>query len=63
MAVLFAAIAAEVGRQDEWGDYPAAGGIAVVVVAAITIMALLGLTTSIGRRGAMPGETSLALGR
>lgn len=55
IAVLFAGIAAEVGRRDYWGDYPAAGGIAVGVVAAITIIALLGLT------GSMQGDTNLAL--
>jgi len=55
IAVLFAGIAAEVGRRDYWGDYPVAGGVAVAVVAATTIIALLGLTRS------MPGDTSLAL--
>lgn len=30
-AVLIAGIEAEVGHRDEWGDYPAAGGIALVV--------------------------------
>ena len=63
MGVMFAGIAAEVGRQDEWGDYPAAGGMAVVVVAAMTIMALFGLARSIGRRGSLQAETNLALQR
>jgi ABC-type transport system involved in cytochrome bd biosynthesis fused ATPase/permease subunit len=43
VAVMFAGIATEVGRRDEWGDYPAAGGIALAVVAGITIVALLGV--------------------
>lgn len=40
IAVLIAAIKAEVGQPDDYGDYPAAGGIAVIVVAAVTIIAL-----------------------
>lgn len=44
LAVMFAVIAAEVGRRDEYGDYPAAGGIAVGVTAAMTIIALSQLT-------------------
>jgi hypothetical protein len=43
LGVLFAGIAAEVGRRDEWGDYPAAGGIALVVTAAVMMVALVGL--------------------
>jgi hypothetical protein len=60
IAVMFAGIAAQVGSRDEWGDYPAAGGIAVGVAAAITIIALFGLTRSIGREQAMHGGKSLA---
>ncbi len=60
LAVLFAGIAAEVGRRDEWGDYPAAGGLALVVVAAITIFAVFGLAKSNGRPGDMQGDTALA---
>ena len=44
IAVLIAGIEAEVGRADEYGDYPLAGGIAVLVVAATAIVALLALT-------------------
>ena len=44
IAVLVAGITAEVGRVDEHGDYPLAGGIAVLVVAATAIAALLSLT-------------------
>jgi hypothetical protein len=44
IAVLIAGITAEVGRVDEHGDYPLAGGIAVLVVAATAIVALLTLT-------------------
>jgi hypothetical protein len=43
IAVLIAAIEAEVGRVDEYGDYPLAGGIAVLFVAATAIVALLTL--------------------
>lgn len=50
LAVLFAATVSEVGRRDEWGDYPAAGGIAVVVTAVITGIALYELTRSLERR-------------
>lgn len=45
--VLIAGIEAEVGHRDEWGDYPVAGGIALVVVASITVAAIVPL-----RRGA-----------
>jgi hypothetical protein len=38
---LFAGIAAEVGETDSYGDYPAAGGIALVVTAVVTIAALV----------------------
>jgi hypothetical protein len=41
VAALVACIEAEVGRVDEYGDYPLAGGIAVVVVAVTAIAALL----------------------
>lgn len=44
IAVLIVGITAEVGRVDEHGDYPLAGGIAVLVVAATAIVALLTLT-------------------
>ena len=44
IAVLIVGIEAQVGRVDEYGDYPLAGGIAVLVVAATAIVALLTLT-------------------
>ena len=40
MATLFVGIAAEVGRQDEYGDHPAAFGIGTIVTAAVTVAAL-----------------------
>lgn len=43
VAVLIAVAEAEIGRTGEWGDHPAAGGIALVVVAAITVAAILKL--------------------
>jgi hypothetical protein len=61
LAVLFAGISAEVGRRDEWGDYPAAGGLALVVVAAITVYAVFGLAKRNGRPGEMEGDTGLTL--
>ena len=54
IAVLIAGIEAEVGRRDEWGDYPAAGGIALVVVASITVAAIVTLTRSADRFGNLP---------
>ena len=45
-----AGIAAEVGRRDSYGDYPAAVGIALVVTAAITVLALVDLATTPDRR-------------
>ena len=44
IAVLILGITAEVGRVDRHGDYPLAGGIAVLVVAATAVVALLTLT-------------------
>jgi hypothetical protein len=44
--VLIAAIEAEVGTRDEYGDHPAAGGIALMVMAAIMIIALVALARS-----------------
>ncbi len=44
IAVLIVGITAEVGRMDRHGDYPLAGGIAILVVAATAIVALLSLT-------------------
>jgi hypothetical protein len=44
IAVLIAGIEAELGRADEYGDYPLAAGIAVLVAAVTAIVALVGLT-------------------
>jgi hypothetical protein len=51
IAVLIAAIEAQIGRRDAYGDYPAAGGIAVLVVAAVMIAALVGLVRELERQG------------
>ena len=51
IAVLIVGIEAQLGRVDEYGDYPLAGGIAVLVVAATAIGALLSL--SFDRRAVM----------
>ncbi len=57
IAVLIAGIEAEVGRRDEWGDYPAAGGIALVVVATITVLAIVTLTRNAARFGYLPSPS------
>ncbi|MEO8694259.1 MAG: hypothetical protein ABI658_12125 [Acidimicrobiales bacterium] len=44
LVALFVGIAVEVGEPDSYGDYPAAAGIALIVTAALTIVALVGLT-------------------
>lgn len=49
VVVLIAGIEAEVGRRDEWGDHPMAGGIALVVVAGLTIAGIIGLMRAAGR--------------
>ena len=46
MAVMFTALAAEVGRRDEYGDHPAAFGIGLVVTAAATVWSLYQLDRS-----------------
>ncbi len=46
MAVMFTAMAAEVGRRDEYGDHPAAFGIGVLVTAAATVWSLYQLDRS-----------------
>jgi hypothetical protein len=43
LATLIACSAAEVGERDSYGDYPAAGGIALIVTAVITMLALVEL--------------------
>jgi hypothetical protein len=47
MAFLFAGMAAEVGRVDEYGDYPAAFGIGLAVTAVATIVSLYLLDRSL----------------
>jgi hypothetical protein len=56
IAVLIVGIEGQVGRVDEHGDYPLAGGIAVLVVAATAIVALLTLTFD--RRAEAAGPVS-----
>lgn len=55
--VLIAGIEAEVGRRDEWGDYPAAGGIALVVVASITVVAIVTLAREAERFEDIPSPS------
>ncbi len=62
VVVLIAAIEVGVGRRDEYGDYPAAGGIAVVVVAATAIVALVELARSTGREAVGQSDASVTLG-
>jgi len=62
LAVMFAGIVAEVGRQDEYGDYPAAGGIALAITATLTIIALRELTRSVKQRPVMRSDDGMALG-
>ncbi len=57
IAVLIGGIEAEVGPRDEWGDYPAAGGIALVVVASITVAAIVTLTRNGDRFGHLPSSS------
>ncbi|HEX7276152.1 MAG TPA: hypothetical protein VF244_02150 [Acidimicrobiales bacterium] len=44
IAVLIAGIEAQIGRVDEYGDYPAAGGLALVFLAAVTLVGLYQLS-------------------
>jgi hypothetical protein len=46
MAALVLGIAAEVGRQDEYGDHPVAFGIATLATAVATVCALVALDRS-----------------
>jgi hypothetical protein len=57
IAVLIIGIEAKVGRVDEYGDYPLAGGIAVVLVGATAIVALLTLTFDRRAVTATPAST------
>jgi hypothetical protein len=54
IVALFAGIAAEIGETDEYGDYPAASGIALIVTAIVTIVALVdyakGADSPVGER-------------
>jgi len=49
VAVLLTGILAEVGREDEWGDYPRANGLGLGVTAAAMILALLASSREAGR--------------
>jgi hypothetical protein len=46
LLVLAAGTVAEIGRRDEWGDYPAAAGLALLVTAAVTVAGLARLTAA-----------------
>ena len=48
MTTMFIGLTAELGRRDEYGDYPAAFGIGLVVTAAITLLSLYQLDRSAG---------------
>lgn len=61
LAVLFAGTAAQMGRRSEGGEYPAADGLALLVLAAITIYALVGLAWSSWRPGELHGDAPLTL--
>lgn len=50
IAVLIAAIEAKVGQPDSYGDYPAAGGLALLFVAGVMIVALAGLSRRVERQ-------------
>lgn len=54
IAVLIAGIKAEVGHRDEWGDYPVAGGLALVVVAFITVVTIITPPEAPGGSGTSP---------
>lgn len=49
IVVLIASIEAEVGRRDEYGDYPSASGIALVVVAGLMVAGIVGLMRAADR--------------
>jgi len=55
MAVLLGGLILEIGRRDDYGDYPLAGGIALAVTAAITVVALLDLTRTSEALAPAPG--------
>ena len=60
MVALFAGIAAEVGEPDSYGDYPAAAGIALIVTAAVTIVAMVELTRTPAPQLSRDRDTALA---
>ena len=60
MVALFAGIAAEVGEPDSYGDYPAAAGIALIVTAALTIVAMVELTRTPAPQLSRERDTALA---
>ena len=61
MAALVAGIVAEVGQPDEYGDYPAAGGIALIVTAVVTIGALIELARTSAPQPVRQGDEALAV--
>lgn len=52
---------AEVGERDEWGDYPLAGGVALIVTAALTLIALVDFSTRADVDLRQQRDASLAL--
>lgn len=61
MAVLFVGLILEVGRRDDYGDHPLAGGIALVVTAAITVVALFDLMKTSEVLAPAPGDAGPVL--
>ena len=61
MAALFTGAAAEVGQPDDYGDYPAAGGIALIVTAVVTIGALMQLARNPAPHPVRHGDNALAV--
>lgn len=59
IAVLIASIEAKISRIDEYGDYPAAGGLALVFVGALMIAGLF-VTRAIGATLDQPRTMSVA---
>lgn len=57
MAVGFAGIIAKIGWQDEYGDYPLAGSIGLVVTGVLTVVGLVVLTQSIEGQRERPLES------
>lgn len=58
--MLIVALEAQVGHRDEYGDYPAAGALALGVVAALTIVGLYRIYRSSAGPAAVRGDMSLA---